>query len=53
MARLVEQGKTRYIGLSEASAASIRRARKVHPIVSLQIEYSLWSSRPAASSAWG
>lgn len=43
MARLVEQGKTRYIGLSEASAASIRRAQKVHPIVSLQIEYSLWS----------
>ena len=46
MARLVEQGKTRYIGLSEASAASIRRARKVHPIVSLQIEYSLWSRDP-------
>jgi len=43
MARLVEQGKTRYIGLSEASAASIRRAQKVHPIVSLQIEYSIWS----------
>jgi aryl-alcohol dehydrogenase-like predicted oxidoreductase len=40
MARLVEQGKTRYIGLSEASANSIRRARKVHPIVSLQMEYS-------------
>ena len=45
MARLVEQGKTRYIGLSEASANSIRRARKVHPIVSLQMEYSLWTSR--------
>jgi aryl-alcohol dehydrogenase-like predicted oxidoreductase len=43
MARLVEQGKARYIALSEASAASIRRANKVHPIVSLQIEYSLWS----------
>ena len=43
MARLVEQGKTRYIGLSEASANSIRRASKVHPIVSLQMEYSLWS----------
>lgn len=43
MARLVEQGKARYIALSEASAASIRRAHKVHPIVSLQIEYSLWS----------
>ena len=46
MVRLVEQGKTRYIGLSEASAASIRRARKAHPIVSLQIEYSLWSRDP-------
>ncbi|HXV82146.1 MAG TPA: aldo/keto reductase [Candidatus Binatia bacterium] len=46
MARLVEQGKTRYIGLSEASANSIRRARKVYPIVSLQMEYSLWSRDP-------
>jgi aryl-alcohol dehydrogenase-like predicted oxidoreductase len=46
MARLVEQGKARYIGLSEASANSIRRARKVHPIVSLQMEYSLWSRDP-------
>src|SRR5204862_7716909 len=43
MARLVEQGKARYIALSEASADSIRRASAVHPIVSLQIEYSLWS----------
>jgi aryl-alcohol dehydrogenase-like predicted oxidoreductase len=43
MARLVEQGKTRYIGLSEAGAGSIRRASEVHPIVSLQMEYSLWS----------
>jgi aryl-alcohol dehydrogenase-like predicted oxidoreductase len=46
MARLVEQGKARYIGLSEASASSIVRARKVHPIVSLQMEYSLWSRDP-------
>jgi len=46
MAQLVEQGKTRYIGLSEASANSIHRARKVHPIVSLQMEYSLWSRDP-------
>lgn len=46
MAKLVEQGKTRYIGLSEASATTIRRAQKVHPIVSLQIEYSLWSRDP-------
>jgi aryl-alcohol dehydrogenase-like predicted oxidoreductase len=43
MARLVEQGKTRYIGLSEAGATSIRRANRVHRIVSLQMEYSLWS----------
>ncbi|MBM2812607.1 MAG: aldo/keto reductase [Chloroflexi bacterium] len=43
MARLVEQGKTRYIALSEASATSIRRANAVHPVVSLQMEYSLWS----------
>ena len=43
MARLVEQGKARYIGLSEASGESIRRARKVHPIVSLQIEFSIFS----------
>ena len=43
MARLVEQGKTRYISLSEAGAGSIQRANKVHPIVSLQMEYSLWS----------
>jgi aryl-alcohol dehydrogenase-like predicted oxidoreductase len=46
MARLVERGLTRYIGLSEASANSIRRAHKVHPIVSLQMEYSLWSRDP-------
>lgn len=43
MARLVEQGKTRYIALSEASAESIKRASAVHPIGSLQMEYSLWS----------
>jgi aryl-alcohol dehydrogenase-like predicted oxidoreductase len=50
MAKLVEQGKTRYIGLSEASAASLRRAQKVHPVVSLQIEYSLWSRDPEAGN---
>jgi aryl-alcohol dehydrogenase-like predicted oxidoreductase len=43
MARLVEQGKVRYIALSEASATSIRRANRVHPIASLQMEYSLWT----------
>jgi aryl-alcohol dehydrogenase-like predicted oxidoreductase len=46
MAKLVERGLTRYIGLSEASASSIRRARKVHPIASLQMEYSPWSRDP-------
>ncbi len=43
MAELVKQGKVRYIGLSEASAATIRRATSVHPISALQSEYSLWS----------
>ncbi len=43
MARLVEQGKARFIALSEAGAASIRRATGVHPIASLQMEYSLWT----------
>jgi len=46
MARLVERGLARYVGLSEASANSIRRAREIHPIVSLQMEYSLWSRDP-------
>lgn len=43
LAELVEAGIIRYIGLSEASAATIKRAAKVHPIAALQIEYSLWS----------
>jgi aryl-alcohol dehydrogenase-like predicted oxidoreductase len=43
MAELVEQGKVRYLGLSEASAETIRRAHAVHPISALQTEYSLWS----------
>ena len=43
MAELVQQGKVRYIGLSEASAATIRRAAKVHPVSALQSEYSIWS----------
>jgi aryl-alcohol dehydrogenase-like predicted oxidoreductase len=46
MARLVGEGKVRYIALSEASATFIRRAQTVHPIVSLQMEYSLWSRDP-------
>jgi aryl-alcohol dehydrogenase-like predicted oxidoreductase len=42
MARLVKAGKVKYLGLSEASPATIRRAHKVHPITALQSEYSLW-----------
>ncbi|AAB71982.1 Highly similar to auxin-induced protein (aldo/keto reductase family) [Arabidopsis thaliana] len=41
--KLVEEGKIKYIGLSEASASTIRRAHAVHPITALQIEWSLWS----------
>jgi aryl-alcohol dehydrogenase-like predicted oxidoreductase len=46
MAELVSQGKVRYIGLSEASATTIRRAHAVHPISALQTEYSLWTRDP-------
>lgn len=46
MAELVQQGKVRYIGLSEAAPATIRRAHAVHPITALQTEYSLWSREP-------
>jgi aryl-alcohol dehydrogenase-like predicted oxidoreductase len=42
MSELVKAGKVRYLGLSEASPATIRRAHKVHPITALQTEYSLW-----------
>ncbi|WP_339416068.1 MULTISPECIES: aldo/keto reductase [unclassified Pseudomonas] len=43
MAELVQQGKVRYLGLSEACAATLERAHNVHPISALQSEYSLWS----------
>ncbi|WP_345781339.1 aldo/keto reductase [Pseudoxanthomonas sp.] len=43
MSRLVEQGKVKYLGLSEAGADTIRRAHAVHPITAVQTEYSLWS----------
>ena len=43
MKRLVEQGKVRYLQLSEAGAATIRRAHQVHPITAVETEYSLWS----------
>jgi aryl-alcohol dehydrogenase-like predicted oxidoreductase len=46
MAELVQQGKVRYIGLSEAAPATIRRAHAIHPITALQTEYSLWSRDP-------
>jgi aryl-alcohol dehydrogenase-like predicted oxidoreductase len=46
MADLVKAGKVRYLGLSEASVATLRRAMKVHPIAALQTEYSLWTRDP-------
>ncbi|MBD1543725.1 aldo/keto reductase [Arthrobacter sp. IA7] len=46
MAELVEAGKVRHLGLSEASAETIRRAHAVHPITALQTEYSLWEREP-------
>ncbi len=48
MAELVEVGKVRFIGLSEAAPSTIRRAHSVHPITALQTEYSLWSRDPEA-----
>jgi aryl-alcohol dehydrogenase-like predicted oxidoreductase len=46
MAELVEQGKVRYLGLSEAAPETIRRAHAVHPITAVQTEYSLWTRDP-------
>jgi aryl-alcohol dehydrogenase-like predicted oxidoreductase len=46
MAELVQQGKVRYLGMSEAAPATIRRAHTIHPISALQTEYSLWSRDP-------
>lgn len=46
LADLVQAGKVRYIGLSEASAATLERAHKVHPVAALQSEYSLWTRDP-------
>jgi len=48
MARLVEEGKVRFLGLSEAAPATLERATRVHPIAALQTEYSLWSRGPEA-----
>ncbi len=46
MARLVEEGKVRYLGLSEAAPATLERAARTHPIAALQTEYSLWTRDP-------
>jgi len=46
MSELVAEGKVRYLGLSEVSASTLRRAHAVHPISALQTEYSLWSREP-------
>jgi aryl-alcohol dehydrogenase-like predicted oxidoreductase len=46
MAKLVEQGKVKYLGLSEAAATTVRRAHRVHPIAALQTEYSFWTRDP-------
>jgi aryl-alcohol dehydrogenase-like predicted oxidoreductase len=46
MAKLVREGKVRFLGLSEASAENIRRAHAIHPITALQSEYSLWTRDP-------
>jgi aryl-alcohol dehydrogenase-like predicted oxidoreductase len=48
MAELVQAGKVRYLGLSEAADQTVRRAHQVHPISALQTEYSLWSRDPEA-----
>jgi aryl-alcohol dehydrogenase-like predicted oxidoreductase len=50
MAELVKDGKVRYIGLSEASAATIRRAHAVHPITAVQTEHSLWTREVEAET---
>jgi aryl-alcohol dehydrogenase-like predicted oxidoreductase len=46
LARLVEQGKVRHLGISEAGAKTVRRAHATHPLAALQTEYSLWSRDP-------
>lgn len=46
MTELVREGKVRYLGLSEAAPATLRRAHRIHPISALQTEYSLWSRDP-------
>ncbi|HEX5867014.1 MAG TPA: aldo/keto reductase, partial [Beijerinckiaceae bacterium] len=48
MARLVDEGKVRHLGISEAGAETVRRAHATHPMSALQTEYSLWSREPEA-----
>jgi aryl-alcohol dehydrogenase-like predicted oxidoreductase len=50
MARLIEEGKVRYLGLSEAGVNTIKRAHATHPITALQSEYSLWTRDPEDGS---
>lgn len=50
MAKLVEEGKVKFIGLSEASAETLRRASKIHPVTALQSEYSIWTREPEDNS---
>jgi aryl-alcohol dehydrogenase-like predicted oxidoreductase len=50
MSELVRMGKVRYLGLSEASPATLRRAHAVHPIAALQTEYSLWTRDPESGA---
>jgi aryl-alcohol dehydrogenase-like predicted oxidoreductase len=50
MAQLVQAGKVRYLGLSEASLETLERAHQVHPITALQSEYSLWSREPESGA---
>jgi aryl-alcohol dehydrogenase-like predicted oxidoreductase len=52
MARAVEAGKVRFLGLSEAAPATIRRAHATHPITALQTEYSLWSRDPETNDVF-
>lgn len=51
MSRLVEQGKVRFLGLSEAAPETVRRAHAVHAITALQTEYSLWSREPEGNGS--
>ena len=51
--KLVEQGKVKYLGLSEATADEIRRANAIHPISAVQLEWSLWTRNAEVSFVVG